>query len=143
MNQFVCCPERKAKATLKFPLLVIDYESPWVTPNPQEHEVFSVKLFEHHNGQGTEFRGPDMPDISDCLSKLNPSLVQLKVWEFARYDLTLFFTEPVAVGEHANVQKIVMQYYPWWADTEAMNQARAARRVQLATEARIAARMGM
>ena len=130
MTQFVC-PERKAKATLSFPILFIDYANPRVTPEVQEHEVFRVKLYKHHNGRGTELRGPDMADIPGFLSTLNPSLIKLKTWDFDYHDLKLVFTEPVAVGEHANVTSIIMTYYGGWANTEAMQAAHAAWRTRV------------
>jgi hypothetical protein len=128
MTQFVC-PERRAKATLSFPILTMEFENKW--PKVQEHEVFRVTLYKHHYGRGTELRGADMPDISGFLSELNPSLIQLKTWDFDYFDLTLVLTEPVAVGEHANVMRIAMTYYGGWANTAAMRAAHAAWRARV------------
>lgn len=147
MNIFPC-PERKAEATLKFPLLVVRYESPWVTPNLHEHEIYRVTLVHQHPGWeytdwSPDLCGPDMPDIAGFLSTLDPRLIKWKKWDFDQRKLTLMFTETVSVGEHVDVETIFMYHYIWWADTDAMNQARAVGALQRATEARIAARMGM
>ena len=147
MNHFPC-PERKAEATLKFPLLVVQYENPWEKPNPQVHEIFRVKLvYQHPDWEyldwGPDLSGPDMPDITGFLSTLDPRLIKWKKWDFDQRKLTLMFTETVSVGEHVDVETIFMYHYIWWADTDAMNQARAVGALQRATEARIAARMGM
>ncbi len=64
MTEFRCL-KRKAKATLRFPLLFIEYEDEWITPKVQDHDV------------------------------------------------TMEFTEPVSLGEHAKVKKLAMTYYPW------------------------------
>lgn len=84
-----------------------------------------------------------MPDIAGFLSTLDPRLIKWKKWDFDQRKLTLMFTETVSVGEHVDVETIFMYHYSCWADTDAMNQARAAFALQRATEARIAARMGM
>ncbi len=130
MTEFMCL-KLKAKARLRFPLLSIEYEDKWITPKVQEHYVFPVTLYHHKYGWGPEIRGHTMLDIAGFLSTLDPGLVKSKAWDYYWFDLTLEFTKPVSVGEHANIKKIVMTYYPWWAATEAMLAAHVAWRARV------------
>jgi hypothetical protein len=123
MIQFMC-PARKAKATLKFPILYMEFENSW--PKVQEFKIFRATLYKDKRGQRSELRGPDMDNVAGFLSTLNPKLIKCKEWDFDRFDVALFFTEPVSVGEYASVTSIVMTHYGWWANTEAMKAAHLA-----------------
>jgi hypothetical protein len=128
------CPERRAKATLRFPLLFIEYENKRITPKVQDHDVFRVTLYRNYYGCGNELRGSAMPDIAGFLSTLDQALIKSKEWDYNHLNLTMEFTEPVTVGEHAKIKKLAMTYYPWWSKTEAMIAAHKAWRIRVGME---------